>query len=126
MTMTLTIIIAKVKNEYILYFSSVLFSKPDDKLMKIAKIVIALHCSGDLVEYSNVSSLTYFSHKYFNEQNFSKLSHIPFLITIVLSKMSLFQMLWKKELILFKGHWVKFFGGDRNDLLLTPHTFMRW
>ena len=39
---------------------SILFDKPDDKLMRMAKIAIALHCSGSLVEYAIVSIFSYF------------------------------------------------------------------
>ena len=99
-------------------FFSVLFAKPDDKLMRIAKIAIALHCSGHLVEYAIVSHFSLPSQKYHGI--YTIVSHVS------PSNLAYYQMVWTGKLIVYAGHWATFFGDHYIEHLLTPFTFIRW
>ena len=83
--------------------------------MRMAKVAIALHCSGSLVEYAIVSPFSQMS--IYVETSFDY---------VVLNQVLISQMAWTGKLVVNAGHLSAYYGGQSIEPLLSPATFMRW
>ena len=113
----------KPNSWYFSYCFSILFDKPDDKLMRMAKVAIALHCSGSLVEYAIVSAVSLWSVKF---QYVATSSASRVLFFHVFNHVLISQMMWRGKMIVNAGHLSAYYGDQSIEHLLSPPTFRRW